>query len=142
VTARVTLGPFKPDDVEVQLYHGVLDSLGDIGAPKTATAATDRRPGRVERQRTYLFRGTIPAGRSGQYGFSVRVLPKHPALNHVFEPGLVTWGETNRRAGSVSDRRVFLPSLALPARHPINSILPVVPTAPVLPLKPTVPIGR
>src|SRR5262249_47386780 len=30
VTARVNLGSLGPDDVEVQLFHGVVDSLGEI----------------------------------------------------------------------------------------------------------------
>jgi starch phosphorylase len=38
------------------------------------------------------FAGTVPCTASGQFGFSVRVLPKHRLLPHPFEPGLVTWG--------------------------------------------------
>ena len=89
VSVRVHLGPFAPTDVEVQLYHGLLDTLGEISDPQTVPVGLE--PSR-NGDATYLFRGRIPCQTSGQYGFSVRVLPKHPALPHSFEPGLVTWG--------------------------------------------------
>jgi starch phosphorylase len=38
------------------------------------------------------YAGSVPCTSSGQFGFSVRVLPKHKNLPHLFEPGLVTWG--------------------------------------------------
>jgi starch phosphorylase len=88
VKVRVRLGPFKPDEVEVQLCHGVLDALGDIAEPRTLplTANGSITPDGV------LFTGELPCRASGQFGFSVRVLPKHANLPHLFEPGLVTWG--------------------------------------------------
>jgi starch phosphorylase len=41
---------------------------------------------------TWVFTGTIPCRSSGQYGYSVRVLPHNPDLASAFEPGLVCWG--------------------------------------------------
>ena len=38
------------------------------------------------------YAGEIDCTASGQYGFAVRVLPKHADLGNPFEPGLVTWG--------------------------------------------------
>ena len=38
------------------------------------------------------YRGSIACRSSGQYGFVVRVLPRHGDLPHPFEPGLVSWG--------------------------------------------------
>jgi starch phosphorylase len=88
VKARVNLGGLAPDDVEVQLFHGVVDSLGEIPTPHTVAMSHN---GRHEGS-TWLFTGTIPCRSSGQHGYAVRVLPKHPALGNPFEPGLVTWG--------------------------------------------------
>ncbi|MBI1917043.1 MAG: alpha-glucan family phosphorylase [Planctomycetes bacterium] len=91
VTARVNLGPLGPDDVEVQLFHGLVDSLGDIPAPATVSmshnGARAKKDGNV-----WIFHGTIPCRTSGQHGYAVRVLPRHPDLPHPFEPGLVCWG--------------------------------------------------
>ncbi|HJZ59417.1 MAG TPA: alpha-glucan family phosphorylase, partial [Gemmataceae bacterium] len=88
VKVRVNLGPIAPEDVEVQLCHGVLDAMGEIADPRaTPLRAEPSRNGPV-----VLFSGTVPCRSSGQFGFTVRVLPKHPNLPHSFEPGLVTWG--------------------------------------------------
>ncbi|HSQ55016.1 MAG TPA: alpha-glucan family phosphorylase [Gemmata sp.] len=88
VKVRVNLGGVNPEDVEVQLCHGVLDALGEIADPRaTALLADGSRNGSV-----VLFTGSVPCKASGQFGFTVRVLPKHPNLMNAFEPGLVTWG--------------------------------------------------
>ncbi len=88
VKVRVNLGAFSPDDVEVQLCHGVLDSMGEFADPRATPLHAD-----TERNgSTVLFTGSVPCRASGQFGFTVRVLPKHPNLAHSFEPGLVTWG--------------------------------------------------
>jgi starch phosphorylase len=88
VTARVNLGSLGPDDVEVQLFHGVVDSLGEIPNPRTAQMSHNG----AHEGSSWLFHGTIPCRASGQHGFAVRVLPKHAGLANPFEPGLVCWG--------------------------------------------------
>ncbi len=88
VKVRVHLGPFKPDEVEVQLCHGVLDALGDLAEPSALALSAN---GDTTGDGT-AFTGALPCRSSGQFGFSVRVLPKHVNLPHLFETGLVTWG--------------------------------------------------
>ena len=87
VSVRVDLGGLTPADVEVQLVHGLLDALGEIGRP---TAVPLSPQGDVSGRVT--FGGTVTCAASGQFGYSVRVLPKHSQLPSRFEPALVTWG--------------------------------------------------
>jgi len=88
VQARVNLGTLAPDDVEVQLFHGIVDNMGEIPQPgTTAMAHNGQHP-----SGSWLFKGTIPCRSSGHYGYAVRVLPRHPDLGSPFEPGLVVWG--------------------------------------------------
>jgi starch phosphorylase len=89
VRARVQLGGLSPDDVEVQLFHGVVDSFGDIPNPRTVPMSHNGRP---EGNSAWQFQGTIPCRSSGQHGYAVRVLPRHADLGNPFEPGLLTWG--------------------------------------------------
>src|SRR5262249_52539506 len=89
VRARVQLGGFSADDVEVQLFHGLVDSFGEIPHPRTVTMSHN---GPAVPGTAWQFTGTIPCRSSGQYGYAVRVLPKHKDLNSPFEPGLVCWG--------------------------------------------------
>jgi starch phosphorylase len=88
VRARVNLGPLAPDDVQVQLVHGVLDSFSQIARPQSAPMSTNGQP----HGPAWEYGGTIDCSASGQYGFAVRVLPKNVDLGNPFEPGLVTWG--------------------------------------------------
>lgn len=88
VKARVNLGGLNPNDVEVQLFHGVVDSLGEIPSPATVSMSHNgAREGPA-----WVYQGAIPCRSSGQHGFAVRVLPKHPDLGSPFETGLVCWG--------------------------------------------------
>jgi starch phosphorylase len=88
VNAKVHLGGISPDDVEVQLFHGNVDSLGEIPNPRTvAMGHNGHREGN-----SWIFSGTIPCRSSGQHGYAVRVLPRHKGLANPFEPGLVCWG--------------------------------------------------
>ena len=87
VKVVVQLGSLAANDVDVQLCHGVLDSHGDIADSRSLALTPGSKSGSAV---TYTGSVTCPA--SGQFGFSVRVLPKHANLPHSFEPALVTWG--------------------------------------------------
>jgi starch phosphorylase len=89
VKVRVNLGNLSPDDVEVQLFHGLVDSFGEIPKPRTAAMSHNGAPVQGS---TWLFTGTIPCRSSGQHGYAVRVLPRNSDLANPFEPGLVCWG--------------------------------------------------
>jgi len=88
VQARVNLGNLKPDDVQVQLYCGIVDNHGEIATPDTIPMSHNG----AHEGSTWLFKGQIVCRSSGQHGFAVRVLPKHEDLANPFEPGLVCWG--------------------------------------------------
>jgi starch phosphorylase len=94
VTARIHLGPLHPEDVEVQIYHGLVDSLGEIADPQTVAIEPRTLPEpSANGDGVWIYRGRIPCRSSGQHGFNVRILPKNASLPHVFEPGLVSWGQ-------------------------------------------------
>jgi starch phosphorylase len=88
VNARVNLGGLAPDDVQVQLFHGAVDNLGEIPQPATALMSHNG----TKDGTAWWFKGTIACRSSGQHGYAVRVLPKNPDLANPFEPGLVCWG--------------------------------------------------
>jgi starch phosphorylase len=88
IVAQVNLGSLTPDDVIVQLIHGGLDSFGEISRPHADSMTAN---GAAHGSR-WEYRGKIECRSSGQYGFAVRVLPRHADLPHPFEPGLVCWG--------------------------------------------------
>jgi glycogen phosphorylase len=86
----VRLGELSPDDVAVELYTGRVDTAGEIVEPETFAM---RVSGNGHEGR-YLFEAAgVPARKSGIYGCTVRVLPKHPDLTSSILPGLLTWAE-------------------------------------------------
>jgi starch phosphorylase len=88
VSARINLGGLSPDDVEVQLFHGIIDNAGEIPKPSTAAMSINGSNSGP----TWNFKGTIRCESSGHYGYAVRVLPRHAMLGNQYEPGLVCWG--------------------------------------------------
>ncbi len=86
VTAYVSLGPLDPDDVEVQLVHGKTNHHGD----ELHDVQTDP----LEHTESYehgrhQFFGSVELQTSGAFGYTVRVLPKHPHLGGASALGLV-----------------------------------------------------
>lgn len=86
VEATVHLGPIKPQDVVVQLYHGIVDSKGKINegvfTPLDYGSSTDG---------VHLFKGAIQSNSTGQYGFAVRILPKHEGMATPYDAQLTYW---------------------------------------------------
>ncbi len=88
VHARVFLGTLKPEDVEVQLFHGLVDNLGEIPKPKTVAMGSN---GAMSGP-AWVFKGTIECQNSGHYGYAVRVLPKNADQGNPHQSGLICWG--------------------------------------------------
>jgi starch phosphorylase len=87
VRAKVHLAGLTADDVCVELYHGPLSSQGEIRDPHRL----EMRPLGTEGPAT-LYGADAPADATGRQGYTMRVLPRHPALAHPFLPGMVKWG--------------------------------------------------
>lgn len=87
VRAKVYLDSVKPDDVAVELYHGRVDPHGQLveGNAETMTCSQNLEQG------VYMFTGEIPCQRSGQQGYAVRIVPRHPDLTHRYDTGLILW---------------------------------------------------
>jgi starch phosphorylase len=87
-TVRVQLGELKPEEVRVELYHGPLSSQGEI----EQAAAVEMEPsGKTGAGGAVEYHGELSCASAGRQGYTVRLLPKHPALVHPYLPGFVTW---------------------------------------------------
>jgi starch phosphorylase len=88
VSALVKLGRLKPDDVSVELYHGPLDTRGNI---VNGSVIKMKHQGSSGNNNEHWFSGLTPCFESGRRGVAVRVVPQHPDLNNPHELGLVLW---------------------------------------------------
>jgi len=82
--AVIALGDLAPDDVEVQVAYGPVDDHDEVHDVSTLPLA---HVGVVEG--THRYEGALPLVRSGPFGYTVRVLPRHPLLAGSAELGLV-----------------------------------------------------
>ncbi len=88
VSAKVDLGDLTPKDVEVQIYYGKVD---DQNKPYANSYVNMVNKGASNGDNVYEYRGEIPCATTGNFGFTIRILPKHPILINPFELGLIKW---------------------------------------------------
>jgi starch phosphorylase len=81
----VSLGSLSPDDVEVQVAHGRIrgeDQLLTVSVDELVLTES-YEDGR------HRFEGQLVLDHPGPFGYTVRVLPRHPGLATPAELGLV-----------------------------------------------------
>jgi len=87
VSVLVALGELTPDDVQVELLHGPVRADGGLKHPTiTAMLAEGEAGGGLHR-----YGGAFTCRVSGEYGFTVRVVPAHDDLMTWASTGLVAW---------------------------------------------------
>ena len=82
--AFVSLGSLTPDDVEVQVVHGRVDDSDELREP----GVTSLSVGETYEHGRHRFDGEIRLERTGPFGYTVRIVPKHPLLASGAELGL------------------------------------------------------
>ncbi len=87
VRASVALGELSPDDVTVEVVYGTAGDQDEIIDPISAALMLEGQPGSDTVAR---YCGEAELGRPGPFGYTVRVLPRHPMLAGPAEMGLVT----------------------------------------------------
>jgi starch phosphorylase len=85
VRAFVSLGELSPEDVDVQLLHGVIDGNDQL-VDATIESLSHEEAYQGGRHRCD---GTVTLSRSGPFGYTVRVVPKHDLLDSPAELGVV-----------------------------------------------------
>jgi starch phosphorylase len=90
VAVRVRLGMLAPTEVAVEIRYGFYDAAGQVRMGTILPARHDGRDGDEE-----IYRVEIPCAGSGRYGFSARVLPRHPDLANALTPLRMTWEEAD-----------------------------------------------
>jgi glycogen phosphorylase len=82
--AFVSLGSLSPDDVDVQVVYGRVDESDQLREPRVSSleVADKYENGR------YRFDGEVTLQRTGPFGYTVRVVPRHDRLAGATELGL------------------------------------------------------
>ncbi|HVC39427.1 MAG TPA: alpha-glucan family phosphorylase [Candidatus Dormibacteraeota bacterium] len=93
VEALVELGNLPPEDVQVELLHGLVDAEGRLLAPQVEPMVEDQ----PHSNGSHRYLGTMVLGAAGEYGFTVRLLPRPPSSDPLPAETPVSWAEPARR---------------------------------------------
>jgi starch phosphorylase len=87
VTADLFLDKLSTGDVTVEIYYGTVDSYGRIHDGRHAPMQLEQ----TMNDGVHRFKGLIYCDKTGQQGFTVRVVPSHPDLAQKHETALISW---------------------------------------------------
>jgi glycogen phosphorylase len=92
VKMKVRLGTLSPEDVQVEVVTGRLNSREEIQTPSSAsTSLNGSRPAEGSTDGTYTYHGEIICSESGRFGITARVIPKNDNLLHTKRPKLISY---------------------------------------------------
>jgi starch phosphorylase len=87
ISATISISPFVPDDLSIEVYTGTLDAKAEIvdgeSIPMTPTHTGE--------DGVYVYSARLPCTTSGRWGYAVRALPKHESLVTPHDLGLIHW---------------------------------------------------
>ncbi|HOT95797.1 MAG TPA: alpha-glucan family phosphorylase [bacterium] len=87
ISATIDSDGLKPEELRVEVYYGLLDSDDDIiDGQSVVMQQVEQLKKNISR-----FEAVIPCEKTGQHGFSVRVMPYHAELATPFDTGLISW---------------------------------------------------
>jgi starch phosphorylase len=89
VNTRIDLGSLTPDDVQVELYRGIVEVDGEIHSG----IATPMHYQGQDAHGKSLYSIVTQYASSGLQGLSLRILPKHKYLNSPYDPKLILWAD-------------------------------------------------
>ncbi|MBO0820063.1 MAG: alpha-glucan family phosphorylase [Nocardiopsaceae bacterium] len=89
VRVNAALGGLSADDVSVEVVYGRPGDDDEITEPNCVPLMAD--PAGADAGSLARFTGAVELGRPGPFGYTVRVLPRHPLLASRAELGLVTY---------------------------------------------------
>ncbi|MEX0659798.1 MAG: alpha-glucan family phosphorylase [Egibacteraceae bacterium] len=94
VSVLAQLGELTPEDVQVELLHGAVHADGSLA--EASTVVLD--PVGQDAGGTHRYTGAFTCTVAGEYGFTVRIVPRHDDLATWTSTGLVAWAGQDARS--------------------------------------------
>ncbi|MFA3783236.1 alpha-glucan family phosphorylase [Melioribacteraceae bacterium 4301-Me] len=92
ITAKLQIGELSPDDIEVQIYYGMV---GNGHQENQNGFVVMNYNSRKSKDGLLFYQGEIECSSTGQFAYTIRVVPKHEVLINKFELSLIKWAEPN-----------------------------------------------
>lgn len=87
VYARVHLGGLDPGHVSVQVYYGLLDDAGRLYDTRDLIMEHASGLGNGN----HMYKTNLICENTGRFGYTIRILPRHPYFTYPVDLGLVCW---------------------------------------------------
>lgn len=88
ISAEIAMGALTKDDIEVQIYFGKLDNVNFANENSFETMqCIDCNKDNA----TSKYEGSITCSITGEFGFTLRILPKNSFLINQFELDVIKW---------------------------------------------------
>jgi glycogen phosphorylase len=87
VKAKIDLATINPDDIQVQLYQGAIDTNGEIVDGISVVMKCQEQ----DSNGSSVYTAELVYTHSGLQGLSLRVLPQNEYLSSPYEPRLILW---------------------------------------------------
>ncbi len=88
VVMKVELGSIDPNDIEVEVVSGHLNSQEQFLDLRPVAANLNGMPAE---DGVYSYEASVSCHESGRFGITARVVPKNENLLHVRKPKLISW---------------------------------------------------
>ncbi len=88
IIAKIDAGGLTPEDIEVQIYYGIIGN--HLHENKNDVVVMNYNS-RKSKDGLLYYQGEIACSNTGQFGYTIRVVPKHDVLINKFELGLIKW---------------------------------------------------
>jgi starch phosphorylase len=89
ISTEVFLGGLKPEEVDIEVFYGPVNSENHILEGKVEVAAS----GHHIADGHYRYQHKLTCERTGRYAFTTRVTPKGDEWDHAM-PGFTTWADS------------------------------------------------
>lgn len=91
IAIKVELGEINPEDIEVEVVAGMLNSQENIREFSPVHAELNGVHDKTGDNGAYVFRGEVTCIESGRFGITARIVPKNEYLPHTIKPKLIRW---------------------------------------------------
>lgn len=90
ISSEVSINNLTKDDIEVQIYYGKFDNMNvaDKNLFVSMECVHEDTSSGI-----YKYEGSIVTKATGEFGYTLRILPKHSLLINQFELGVIKWVE-------------------------------------------------
>jgi len=89
IRAKIQLGAIEPGQISTRVNYGYLDDADNLSDAKDLIMEHEKSLGGG----VHLFKAHLVCEGTGQFGYTIRILPSHEQCKYPVDLGLISWAE-------------------------------------------------